>query len=482
MSITVNFYSFGKDVNSTAQPTGNGTSFECLLKEPCDMLNPVIGLKTDSPVAWNYCSIHSFRRYYFVREWSYVQGIWYARLTVDVLASWKTEIGNSNQYVLRSATDWDPSIIDNFYPCFSGMAQNSSNIDNPWPASFNDGYYVVGIINADINAVGAVSYYRFTPAGFTTLKEYLLGNSDWLTTDITEISANLQKELFNPFQYITTCMWFPLPAPVSSTASSNLSFGWWILKNQSYKQIIPNVNITRIYSFSIPQHPQIDTRGTFLQRSSTYSDFTLFFPPFGSIHLPAESLTNSNTLYVKMVCDPITGIGNLIVSSFSEFTTIIAQTSAMIGIPIQLAQINNQPLQAAGNILGGIVGATTGIVGATVGGITDNPVMAVNGALSIGTSIANAFIGTTQALSPTIQTSNTNGSISSLQFTPELRARFRLLLDEDLERFGRPYCKISKINLLPGFIKCSGAEIKLASTQIENDMIVNYMNGGFYYE
>ena len=482
MSISVNFYNFAKKPNSTKTPTGSGTSYECYLKEPCDMLNPVIGLKVNSPIAWNYCAIHAFRRYYFVREWTFVSGIWYATLAVDALASWKTEIGNSEQYVLRSDTDYDNTIIDTLYPCFSGMAQNTSEIDNPWPASFNSGYYIVGIVNSDINAVGAVSYYLFTTAGFSTLKNYLLGDSNWLTADVTEISANLQKELFNPFQYITMCMWFPLLPATESTASSNLAFGWWILKDQNYKQILPNVNITRVFSFDIPQHPQKNTRGEYLQRSSNYSDFTLFFPPFGSIHIPAESVTNSDKLYAKMVCDPITGIANLVISPFSEFSTIIAQTSAMLGIPVQLAQINNQPLQAAGNILGGIAGVGMGAASAAVGAVTGNMLGALGGAGAIASSVTNAAIGTTQALMPTLQTSNTNGSISSLQFAPQLRARFRLLVDEDITHFGRPYCKKTKLNALPGYIKCMGVEIETTATQIENNMISDYLNGGFYYE
>ena len=481
MSISVNFYSFAKRPNSTAQPTGNGTSFECLLKEPCNMLNPVIGLKTESPIAWNYCNIHAFRRYYYVREWSYLQGIWYASLSVDALASWKTEIGNGEHYVLRADADYDVSIIDTLYPCFSGMASNATSIDNPWPATISDGYYIVGIINADINAVGAVSYYVFTQAQFASLKEYLLGSSDWLG-EITEISANLQKELFNPFQYITFCMWFPWLPAVESTASSNLSFGWWFLSNQSYRKILTNCVISRVYSFSIPQHPQKETRGTFLQRSSTYSDFSLFFPPFGVVHIPAESLTNSNTLYVKISADPVTGIAYLVLSPFNEFTTIIAQTSAMLGIPIQLAQINNQPLQAAGNVLGGITGIGMGIGTAAVGAVTGNLLSAFSGASAIQSSVVNAAIGTTQALSPTLQTSNTNGSLSALQFKPELRARFRLVVDENIEEFGRPYCKKSKLNLLPGYIKCMGADVKSTATQIENDTINNYLNGGFFYE
>ena len=69
-----------------------------------------------------------------------------------------------------------------------------------------------------------------------------------------------------------------------------------------------------------------------------------------------------------------------------------------------------------------------------------------------------------------------------LQFPPELRARFILLVDEDKEHAGRPYCKKVVLNTLSGYIKCADADISTIATSTENAMVNAFMNGGFYYE
>ena len=486
MAINIRLYSFGKKPNSTLKPDPQYTeneSFSCLFKEPFNLLNPVIMLKHDNPAIYNYAYIGKFGRYYFINNWEYDTGIWYGYLNVDVLASWKAEIGESTQYVLRSESVYDDQIIDTMYPCFAGEAQLTQKLDsNPYPVSFESGYYIVGIINADINAVGATSYYSFTHTQMQDFKSFLLGDSSWFTTDVTEISENLQKELFNPFSYITSCTWIPFEPATESISSTTLPFGWWYLHNMSFSRIKPQIEIDRIYTFDIPQHPMIDTRGIFVQRSSMYTDFSLFFPPFGTIHIPAEVLTGSKKLYVKISLDPITGIAHMIVSPFQFFTSVIATTSAQLGVPISMAQINNRPLAAAASIAGGIAGAQAGALTAAAGIATLNPVTTLSGASAINASVVDAAIGTTQALAPVLQTSGTSGSLAGLQFTPELRAKFRLMVDEDITHFGRPYCKKVKIQTLAGFVKCSGADMVSKATQTENDMVNTYLNGGFYYE
>lgn len=112
--MNVKFYTFSKRVNSTARPTG-GTDYTVILKEPSSVISPRLDLiwtGTGSPTAFNYAYIGDFGRYYWVTNWEYQNRKWTASLSVDVLASWKTEIGNSAKYVLRSAADSDPNIID----------------------------------------------------------------------------------------------------------------------------------------------------------------------------------------------------------------------------------------------------------------------------------------------------------------------------------------------------------------------------------
>lgn len=119
MGISVNMYTFSKYANSTEQPAGAGTSFDCVLKDTSGVINPTIALKLDMSFnvsAYNYAYIPDFERYYFVREWTWERGLWVASLDVDVLATYKAQIGVSTQYVLRSSLASNGKILDTIYP------------------------------------------------------------------------------------------------------------------------------------------------------------------------------------------------------------------------------------------------------------------------------------------------------------------------------------------------------------------------------
>ena len=108
--ITLRLYkNFNKRENSTKQPAnteGSYTDFTCSIKDNSTITRPVIDLAIVSgdpaSLGYNYAYIAAYNRYYFVTEWTYALGIWTCHLTVDVLASYKTAIGNFSPYILRT--------------------------------------------------------------------------------------------------------------------------------------------------------------------------------------------------------------------------------------------------------------------------------------------------------------------------------------------------------------------------------------------
>ena len=88
MALTVDLYSFSKRDNSTKHPTGSPTTYSCILKEECGVINPVIVIQEiGNPSGYNYAYIPSFGRYYWIKEWTWVLGRWEAELYTDVLAT-----------------------------------------------------------------------------------------------------------------------------------------------------------------------------------------------------------------------------------------------------------------------------------------------------------------------------------------------------------------------------------------------------------
>ena len=235
MAIDVNFYTFNKKPNSTKQPEGTGTTFPCNLIEPTSFTAPDISLAVSAkPVAYNYAYIPEFGRYYFVNDWTYSRGLWYASLAVDVLASFKSYIGEQSQYILRSAYRSNEKIIDTLYPTKSGPSNvftysSDAGGGNPFVSNFSEGRYVVGIINGDIGAIGCVSYYVFTNSQFRAFCNVLMGTGSWMYEGIEEIGEELTKVLFNPFQYVASCMWLPVSSVATGGSVSAISYGWWTL-------------------------------------------------------------------------------------------------------------------------------------------------------------------------------------------------------------------------------------------------------------
>ena len=172
MSISVNFYQFNKKENSTTRPAGSGISYACVLKDRCTIENPEIELNVKPNQWYNYCYIPDFQRYYFVSNWNYFRGIWTATLKVDTLASYKTEIGSTTKYILRSASEYDKEVKDTLYPLKSETVKmvETGSLWN-WASSFAGGTYIAYVNNGklDNSSFGSLNYMYFTPSQFGQL-------------------------------------------------------------------------------------------------------------------------------------------------------------------------------------------------------------------------------------------------------------------------------------------------------------------------
>ena len=186
--VTVEFYTtFEKKTNSTKQPTGTAAlTISGNLIKPCSILHPVIQIKRlaadASPEAYVYADIPAFNRYYFVRDWIWMDGIWEVHMDCDVLASWKTDIGELSEYVLRTnsnTTDYNSFITDTMYPATTDYVMDETSLASAFTDDISTGCYIVGIISGgSSNAVGAISYYAMTSSQFGNLKQKLFSDDN----------------------------------------------------------------------------------------------------------------------------------------------------------------------------------------------------------------------------------------------------------------------------------------------------------------
>ena len=469
MPFTVNFFTFSKRENSTKRPPDTGLSLDCTLKDDCGILSPIIRvnkMSLSSPPLYNYAYIPVFARYYFVTEWTWSEGLWNASLQVDALASWKSYIGSSEQYILRSSYEKDENILDTFYPTKGGKVQVPSvYLVDYFTSFFSSGRYVVGIINSDPDAVGAVSYYVFTQAQFGAFRDYLMSDTGWLSVAAEALDDALLRAIYNPFQYIASCIWLPFTPSLGSSLSS-VKFGWWTIPIDCYRLGVLDWEYN--FSISIPKHPSAETKGKYLNLSP-FSEYVLYIPPWGMVPIDSTRIYDSTNIHIYMRVDGVSGTGVIHVSKGENYVgDTMSVHTAQVGVPIQLAQIGRDYL------------ATASSTAASAGRFIDSMTH-----LNFGAAAEAAISGiesTVKAATPQLLTNGTNGSKALCGSKTILYATFFDTVDDDNADHGKPLCAVRAIESIPGYVLALSPDISIPATAEENRAVKEYMSGGFFYE
>lgn len=131
------FYNLQKEINSTETPSG-GSSYDLDLLDECSILNPSLIIKSVSSnvlKTWNYAYIADFGRYYFIdlvtilnKNESRID------LSVDPMASYKTDIGNYDKCQLARCSDsskYNINIVDSMCVSTAGL-KTSKTLTATW--------------------------------------------------------------------------------------------------------------------------------------------------------------------------------------------------------------------------------------------------------------------------------------------------------------------------------------------------------------
>ena len=462
---------FQKMINSTKQPSGAGRSITCRLKDDCSVLSPVF-LLTGYSLSDNYVKWGS--RYYFIDD-TVIKGNELAEChcSTDVLATFKSAIGNSSQYVLRSASNFNGSIADAFYPmtALKNFAKSSQANGFIMPQL---GTFVFGIQGqSNSGSFGSTTYYCMDSYNAAAFMDEVFNsqNSEYDAAGVEAASGLPEKvyqSIINPQQYIVSCQFLPFEyETIGNQSTGSIKLGWYefngeaLIFNPNY-DALPTIEKT----FTLSKHPQ-NARGVYMN-NAPFTQYILSYMPFGEIPLPADLLVNETQIHTKLIVDVITGQGTLkIYAGASDAGQLLESRSAKIGVDIAVSG---------------------GVYDTSVGGLIGN---AVRGSL-IGSAIAgklglNPFNEAKETVaqaeqSPTISTSGSNGALDFLEYDIILYSRFSLVVDDDNTQHGRPLCAVRTINTLSGYIVCLKPDLDIGASRTEKEAIMSFMEGGFYYE
>lgn len=503
-------YSFRKKINSTKRVTESdalkNTKMQCrIITNGCGIIAPNILINyglAEAPVNFNYCYIPVFKRYYFIQDWKTDENsLWRATLQEDFLATWRSAIVSYNAYIVRASSKMNVNIEDTLSRTRADISIVNSDIPNPYNINsdgFADpvgGYYVVGIVGAmDLAGYseGGVAYYVFDALHMQLLGNRLMQDTsymkiDWTTGDTKKfITEDLLMAMYNPMQYISSCMWYQSFAADKGTEQTSIKFGYWTIENIQCRLLkLDEAQETVVRNIPVPKHPQL-SEGAWLGLSP-YTVYQAHIAPYGIIDVPADELVGSDNLAVEVVEDYITGNARVMLAAAGRrFFNIV---NFQMGVTVQVSQITQNPFGAVASGLANTVGA----LGASAGRTTQAmgaPKFMSDFAGDLGGTIAEIATGigdVITAVSSTLQTTGSNGCKAWYRTGESfwrLSAKFTKIESRNGRYTGYPVCGYHNINSFNNgdFIKCEAASLNIEGNAVEQQIVNEYLNSGFYYE
>ena len=475
--MTIKYWTgFSKRKNSTAQPS-TGTDCVVALKDACSIINPIFESAT-MPVDANYIYVSDWNRYYFVTNVTYKTNIIKVfSCEVDVLASYKSQIGSTVARVEFASDNYNVNIID---PRINVTGNKNIYASTPQAMGFsNVGCYILGVVNdlPTSGKQGALSYYIMNALNVGILVKTLMdGSFD------TQISQYFSGKLMD---MIASCIWIPIDIVTAAKMFSNTP------------PATPNLN-TRIGSIDVPAESYpVDTTVATLEVGGyqsvavpipykwqdfrdlqPYTSASLYLPGIGDTDININDFYNSQNVSINTKVDCTTG--DILYRIFEDNGNILKTIKFNGGFPVALSHVTTNAAGALGSV-GGIAG---GMLAGGVSIATGNVVGLIGSGVGVATAAGSAIM---QANRRATSIWGANAGRTAFAVTTA-HVTLVCLETEDpddadyIARMGRPVCVTHAISTHSGYVQTSNGSVENVGSPIEKDRVNGYINTGFYYE
>lgn len=494
MSIKARFYTFTKTVDSTERPSGSGTEFDIVLKEAVSVCAPVIELDSEA-FNYNYCYIPDFGRYYFVQQCVILNNhrLEY-HLTVDVLATYKTEILASELYVLRSASHFNNKLIDDTWVHTTGFEEHTTD-PITFPGYDSEGCYLMTVVNAEtgITANPASCMYVIS----RTQLLHFMGELFDMANPSYQGLDDLTATYFNPAQYITSCRWIPfgfqaIKAEQSLVTDVPIKYGWY---TSAQATAVRCSNYGKTVTFSL----QVFNNDDWTDRDPGWTRYALYVPGFGITEI--DPIYSGQTLTGKISIDFNTCNASMILTTGTR--QIAAQMSGKVGADVAINQVGGS-IDIPDSI-GGLISKGVQLAGGTwarSGGFAQiketaanfkelwtNPInsaqanAAREALLSTGQDVAKAAADAAKQtfFNPTVTTSGADGcryTVTDNHYIYLYRRKY-LHYNPAVAQLGGVCNKVMPLVNLRGYTQVANGLITMAGTVEERNAIAALLEGGF---
>ena len=457
---------FSKKKNSTKQPT-SGTLKTVVLKEDCSIDRPSFIL--NEPIS-NITYVQAFGTYYFVTDIINLNAHQcIIECTKDVLATYKTDIGNYTAFIERCVTGYDQMITDN-YLTQSNNITNMKTITVSMPTTNGDVYVVPvfgrgGVLNYVFPSLDDASIF-FSSGSTITVDGDSVTQSDWwnalknagwsfVGSDVTSYMGDIS---FTPY----------MPAIANPYVGTNtIKFGF---TEFTFTPPTPGEYVMHVMN---PDAYYYDFDVTLTDPGNSYAntDFRAYDPRYSQykIYLPGCGVYDINSADA--------GKRDLHCHVFMDFLTMAVTYYIYHDSGSQVAMFEGKfgcGVPAVGSKMD-----VFGILSDTNKGAAS--MMSENFSAAAGSVISSAQ----KVFEPQINARSAGaGNGSLIKEFPNILYSVKNFGSKDFPNVvaGRPRYQNVTISTCSGYIKCGNASVAISGEDADRDAINNYLNTGFYYE
>lgn len=432
------FRNFSKRSNSTKIPSDcDGVSKSVVLKDGTSKYNPVFSLNSnDDSITY----VKAFGLYYFVNDLVHVrQNVLEVHCSIDVMASYRSQILNSTAYVIFSSSNYNSNIID------SRLSSNKNSIVN---------YSTLSLFTVATNYI--VNYVSTAGSSivFSSEEEFeklitAINNTDFLDS----ILANPTDYFSKLYNSVTDCIKsaFSVPISIEKGAVKEPVLGRDYIVNAT-GNAVPNLS-TWSGSITIPW------QFTDFRNRSQFTSLILYLPGYGMIELNADDYNGKTSISISASLSNLSG--DLI---YKVGNTSVCKCN--IATPIQIGNISSNGL-----------GAISSAVASGLNYASGNEFGAIMSGFNAVTSLMSRSVGSV----------GINGGFSSFAIEPKI-VLYAISHDTNVEpnnlvsTGGRPLNEQVSLSSLNGYCQTVNANVSAPTSEENINRINSIMNGGFFIE
>lgn len=455
------FYSgFSKRKNSTKQPTG-GTSKTVVLKRETSLMRPAFVLSTVD-WSWNYAS--AFGNYYYVTDIvAETNGTFRVECAIDVMATFKTQIGNYSTLISRASSDQDYKVIDTIYP--AKASPTTVNTSHGVPLVFTDnissGTYVMTTVGNSGNHFYVMNQTRMNSVCNWLFPILGMDYSQFALMTITQAVAGGQD---NILRNVVGLKWLPVDYSfVSSylTATSDTRIGNWTMPHAN-SEILGDTNIPiDTFTMTFGDRADAGARGEWLYQTP-FASYSVYIPPFGRIEIDSTYMKKAGlTVSASIALNLISGNATL--------RLFYGNLGGLIGVyncNLACDMATGGTTYNFGGVASGVATAIASYAEEKTAGVVGGIANAVASMIPAGSQIGGGVTG----VAPDLTVPRRSYAV---YFDP---------IEENQTELGRPLAKVKTINTLSGYVKCANAQLAIPGHEEEMTAINQTLSSGFFYE